>query len=282
MNYLITGSTGNIGGRVVERLLARGHRPRVFVRDAAKAQARFGDRVDVALGDLGDAASLARALVRVDVLFLVNSGPGLEARDEAAAHVARTSGAQRLVKLSSFDAAEQVGTGIWHAQGEARIEGAGIPFVFVRPTGFMDNALYWARGIRGDGVVRSATGDGRIPFVHSDDIADVATAALTSAEWVGQRLPITGPQALSYAEMAAKIGAVIGKSLRYEPMTEAEVAQFQATLGETGAMIEAHLSIYRAIREGRLATVTREVERVLGRPAIGFDRWADEHADAFR
>jgi len=266
----------------VDRLIARGHRPRVFVRDAAKARARFGDRVEVAQGDLGDAASLARALVRVDALFLVNSGPGLEARDEAAAHVAKASGVQRLVKLSSFDAAEQVGTGIWHALGEARIEQSGVPFVFVRPTGFMDNALYWAHGIRSDGVVRSATGDGRIPFAHSDDIADVSLAALTETRWLGQRLPITGPQALSYAEMGAKIGAAIGKSVRYEPMSEAEVAQFQATLGETGAMIEAHLSIYRAIREGRLATVTGDVERVLGRPAVGFDRWVDEHAGAFR
>jgi uncharacterized protein YbjT (DUF2867 family) len=282
VNYLVTGSTGNIGGRVVERLCARGHRPRVFVRDAVKARAHFGERVDVVTGDLGDAASLARALVHVDALFLVNSGPGLEARDEAAAHVAKASGVQRLVKLSSFDAAEQVGTGIWHAQGEAKIERSGVPFVFVRPTGFMDNALHWAHGIRRDGVVRSATGDGRIPFVHSDDIADVSLAALTEPEWLGQRLPITGPEALSYAEMAAKIGSAIGRPLRHAPMSEAEVAQFQASLGETGAMIEAHLSIYRAIREGRLATVTRDVERVLGRPAIGFDRWAEQHADAFR
>jgi (4-alkanoyl-5-oxo-2,5-dihydrofuran-3-yl)methyl phosphate reductase len=278
MNCLITGATGNIGGRVVERLLARGERPRVYVRDIHKARSRFGDRVDVAVGDLADAAALARALAGIDVLFLVNSGPGLEVRDEAAANVARASGVKRLVKLSSFDAEVQVGTGVWHARGEAAIEALGIPFVFVRPTGFMDNALFWAHGIKTHGVVRSATGDGRIPFIHSDDIADVATRALDAPDLLGRRLPITGPEALSYADMTAKIAAAIGRPLRHEAASEADVSRFQAGLGEPPAMIEAHLSIYRAIREGRLATVTHEVERILGRPAIHFDRWVAQHA----
>jgi len=280
--YLVTGATGNIGGRVVDRLVSRGERPRVFARDVAKARARFGGRVDVVAGDLGDAAALARAFAGVDVVLLVNSGPGLEVRDAAAAHVARASGTKRLVKLSSFDAEHQVGTGVWHALGEKAIEAVGVPFVFVRPTGFMDNALFWARGIKERGVVRSSTGDGRIPFVHSDDIADVTLRAMTDGQLVGQRLPITGPGALSYAEMTAKIGAAIGKALRWEAMSDADAARFLATLGEAPAMIEAHQSIYRAIREGRLAGVTREVERVLGRKATGFDRWVEEHAGAFR
>src|SRR5271170_4521580 len=185
MVYLITGATGNIGSRVTDRLLARGERPRVFVRDAEKARARFHDRVDVVVGDLADAASLTRAMSGVDALFLVNSGPGLEVRDDAAAKVASVSGVKRLVKLSSADAAYQVGTGVWHAAGETALRATGIAFAFVRPTGFMDNALFWARSIKAEGVVRSATGDGKIPFIHSDDIADVAAKALTTPEHEG-------------------------------------------------------------------------------------------------
>lgn len=260
---------------------AVGERPRVFARDAERARARFGDSVDVAVGDLADPAALARALTGVEALFLVNSGPGLEQRDEAAAKVAKASGVARIVKLSSYDAEMEVGTGVWHARGEAAIEAVGVPFVFVRPTGFMDNALFWANGIKERGVVRSATGDGRIPFVHGDDIADVSVRALYANDLLGQRLPITGPEALSYAAMTAKIAAAIGRPLRHEDASEAEVARAQAAHGEAPAMIEAHLSIYRAIREGRLATVTRDVERVLGRPAIAFDRWVAEHARAF-
>ncbi len=89
MIYLITGATGDIGSLVVERLIERGERPRVFVRDADKARARYGSRVDIFAGDLADAGTLKPALTGADALLLVNAGPDLAARDEAAAKTAR-------------------------------------------------------------------------------------------------------------------------------------------------------------------------------------------------
>lgn len=282
MTYLITGATGNIGSLVVERLIQRGHRPRVFVRDAEKARARFGDRVDIAVGDLADPGSLAAAFERIDVIFLVNSGHDLAARDEAAAKVAKAVGVNHLVKLSSMDAQQDIGTGVWHARGEAAIRASGIGFMFVQPTGFMVNALYWARSIKADGVVRSSTGEGRIAFIHSDDIADVVTETLTTPEYAGASLPITGPEAMSYGEMTAKIGEAIGKSLKFQPISDEEARRQQIAWGAPEPLVEARLSIFRAIREGRLADVTDHVERVVGRKPLAFDRWARENAAAFR
>jgi uncharacterized protein YbjT (DUF2867 family) len=80
------------GSKVVTCLLERGERPRLFVRDASKARSLFGDRVDIVEGDLGNEASLRRALEGVDKLFLVNSGPQIPARDEIAAKAARRRG----------------------------------------------------------------------------------------------------------------------------------------------------------------------------------------------
>jgi uncharacterized protein YbjT (DUF2867 family) len=282
MNVLVTGATGNIGARVVARLLERGERPRIFIRDAAKARSKFGERVDVSVGDLQDAASMARALVGVEALFVVTSGPDLEQQDASVAKVAKTSGVGRVVKLSSADAAQQVGTGAWHARGETAIRATGVPFVFVRPTGFMDNALLWAHSIKSEGVVRSSTGEGKIPFIHSDDIADVATRALVTADHLGECLPITGPEAFSYAQMSAKIGAAVGRRIVYEALTEDKARRLQAAWGDPPAVVDAHQSIYRAIREGRLGEVTDTVERVLGRSPIPFDRWVEQHVDAFR
>jgi uncharacterized protein YbjT (DUF2867 family) len=279
---LITGATGNVGSLVVERLIARGDRPRIFARDPEKTRARYGDRVDVFLGDLADAATLKPALTGAHAFLLVNSGPELSARDEAAARAAIAAGVKHLVKLSSYDAREQnIGTGVWHAQGESAIRASGIPFTFVQPSGFMSNALFWARSIKAEGVVRSVTGDGKIPFIHSQDIAEVTTAALTSRAYDAQSLPITGPEALSYAEMTAKISAVIGKRIRYQAISDDEERQRMLERGEAADIVAAHLSIYRAIREGRLATVTDTVERVLGRKPMTFDQWLKENATAF-
>jgi (4-alkanoyl-5-oxo-2,5-dihydrofuran-3-yl)methyl phosphate reductase len=281
--YLITGATGNVGSLVVERLIARGDRPRIFVRDRDKARARYSDRVDIFTGDLADAKTLMPALAGADTVFLVNSGPELAALDELTAKTAKAAGVKHLVKLSSYDAREQsVGTGVWHAAGEAAIRASRIPFTLVQPSGFMVNALWWARSIKAEGVVRSAAGNGKIPFIHSDDMADVAIKALTMPEYSGQSLPITGPEALSYADMTAKIGAAIGRRLRFQPISDEEERRKMVNSGDPPKIITAHLSIYRAIREGRLAAVTDTVERILGRQPITFDQWARENAAAFQ
>jgi uncharacterized protein YbjT (DUF2867 family) len=279
--YLVTGATGNIGSRVVERLLRGGERPRVLVRDAAKAARRYGDRVDVRVGDFDDSASLSAAVDGVDVVFLVTAGADLAEKDKRAADVAKSAGVRLLVKLSTDDVAHGVGTGVWHREGEAAIRDSGVGFVFVQPSGFMDNFLNWADAIKADGVIRCAAGEGVIPFIHCDDIADVAIAAMTEPHYAGQSLPVTGPEALSFAEMTAKVGAAIGRELRFEPRSEDDERRAQAAWGSPQAMIEARLSIFRAMRDGRLTAVSDNVTKILGREPISFDQWAQQNAAAF-
>jgi uncharacterized protein YbjT (DUF2867 family) len=281
MSYLITGATGDVGSRVVEYLLRRGKRPRVFVRNETKARSRFGDRVDVFVGDLADPASLRPALEGVDALFLVNTGPQIPALDETAAKVAKAAGVKHLVKLSSMDVQQGLAIGAWHERGEAAVRASGVPFTFVQPTGFMSNLLAWAPSIKAEGVVRASTGDGRRAFIHSDDIAAVATTALTTREYVGESLPITGPEALNYAEVTTKLGAAIGRQLRFQPISDEEARQRHAATGASSPKTEAHVSLWRAIREGRLANITDNIERILGRKPIAMDHWATENAGAF-
>jgi uncharacterized protein YbjT (DUF2867 family) len=285
MTHLITGATGNIGGRVVEGLVARGERPRVFVRDPARARARFGERVDIAVGDLADPKSLANAFAGVETLFLLNSGPQLGERDAAAAQAARAADLKRLVKLSSLGArasGEATAVALWHARGEAAIRATGVPFTFIRSVGFMTNGLAWAGSIKGEGVVRASTGEGRIAMIHPDDIAAVAIAALTTDAHEGQALAVTGPEALTYAEMVAKIGAAIGRPLRFEAIGDEVALQNLLRAGLTGEVAEALVTLWREVREGRVDLVTDDVERVTGRKPITFDAWTRDNAQAFR
>lgn len=282
MNFLITGATGNIGSLVTECLLARSERPRVFVRDAKRARVLFGERVDIRVGDLADASSLITALADVDALFLLNSGSELGERDRIAADAAKAAGVRHLVKLSTLDVHTGVGTGPWHARGEDAIRECGVPFTMVQAAAFMSNALGWASSIRTRNVLRSSTGEGRIAFIHPADIAEVVTHALTTREPENESLVITGPAALSYGEMAARIGAVIGKGIRFESLSDAQARKLALGWAENREYAEALVDIWRAIREGRLTTVSSEVERILGRKPIPFERWAEENAGAFR
>jgi uncharacterized protein YbjT (DUF2867 family) len=283
MNYLITGATGNIGSIVVNRLLDRGERPRVLARDAQKARLRFGDRVDICAGDFSDATSMAAALSGVDAFLLVSSVDDLAARDEVAAKAAKAAGVKHLVKISSMSIPQKtIMTGMWHAQGEAAVRASEVPFTFVRSAGFMENCLQWASSIKSEGVVRSSAGDGKTPVVHSQDIADVATKALTTQAYIGETLPVSGPEMLSYPEMLAKIGAVIGKPLRYEVLSDEEERRQLVARNRPAHMVDAIISIFQATREGRIAGVTDTVERVLGRKPLSFDRWLEQHAAAFQ
>jgi uncharacterized protein YbjT (DUF2867 family) len=282
MKYLITGATGDVGSKVVKQLLQRGERPRVFVRDAAKARAQFGDRVEVFVGDLSDRASLAAALNGIDAFFLVNSGPRIPALDELAAQTAKAAKVSHLVKLSSLDVEQSLAIGAWHERGEAAVRASGIPFTFVRPTGFLSNLLAWAHSIKAEGVVRSSARNGKRPFIHSEDIAAVAVRALTTREYVGQALPITGPEALSFPEVTAKIGAAVGKELQFLPISDEEASRRFSATGASAEEVVAHVELWRAIRENRLATVTDVVQKLLGRQPISLDQWLLESASAFR
>jgi uncharacterized protein YbjT (DUF2867 family) len=283
MTYLITGATGNIGSKVVERLLDRGERPRVLVRNAEKARSLYGDRVDIFVGDFSDSASMTAALTGADAFLLVSSIDDLVARDEVAAKSAKAAGVKHLVKISSLAIPHKnIGTGVWHAQGEAAVLASGVPFTFIRPSGFMENCLWWARSIKSDGIVRSSAGDGKSPVIHSDDIAAVATKALTTQAYIGELLPVTGPELLSYPEMVEKIGTRIGKPLRYEALSDEEERRQLVARNRPPHMVEALGSVFRAMREGRLAQLTDTVERVLGRKPISFDKWVEQNAAAFR
>jgi uncharacterized protein YbjT (DUF2867 family) len=282
MTYLITGATGDVGSKVVRRLIQRGLRPRIFVRDAGKAQSQFADSVDIFAGDLGDSGSLLAALEGVNTLFLVNSGPRIPALDELAAKAAKAAGVKYLVKLSSLDVEQHLALGVWHERGEAAIRASGIPFTFVRPTGFMTNLLAWAHSIRTEGVVRASTGDGGRPFIHPEDIAAVAVEALTTHRYIGEALAITGPEAVSFPQVTARIGTTIGRPLRFEPISDEEASRRFASTGASAEEAAAHVELWRAIREDRLAAVTVGVHRVLGREPVGLDQWLAENAGAFR
>jgi uncharacterized protein YbjT (DUF2867 family) len=283
VKYLVVGATGNIGSRVTQRLIARGERPSVFARNARKAKVLFRDQVDVHAGDLDTpGSSLQAALTGVEGIFLVSDGPELDTRDRKVAFAAKSAGVRHVVKLSTLDVGTGVGTGKWHALGEAAVRESGVAFTFIQAAGFMSNALGWSDAIREEGVLRSSTGKGKIAFIHPEDIADVATAALTTRDHDGQSLVITGPEALSYGEMAATIGGAIGKPVQYEELSDQQAfASVVAWAGE-GPYADALVDIWRAVREGRLATVSDGVKQVTAREPIPFDQWAEENADAFQ
>jgi uncharacterized protein YbjT (DUF2867 family) len=283
VKYLVIGATGNIGSRVAQRLVDVGARPSVFVRSAKRARALFGNHVDIHTGDLEKpGSSLATALAGADGIFLVTEGADLEKRDRAVSLAALHAGVRHVVKLSTLDVRTGIGTGPWHRRGENAVLESGLAYTFIQAAGFMSNALGWSESIRRDGVLRSSTGRGKIAFIHPDDIAAVAIVALTTRSYDDQALVITGPEALSYEEMAATIGKAIGEPIGFEEISDRQAYTDAVEWAGKGPYVDALVDIWRAVREGRLDTMTDGVSRVTGREPIPFAQWAAENAALFQ
>jgi uncharacterized protein YbjT (DUF2867 family) len=198
-----------------------------------------------------------------------------------AANAAKLMGVKKIVKLSSLDVEHGLAIGDWHKQGEAAIRSSGVPFTFVRPTGFMSNLLAWSHSIKTEQVVRSSTADGRRPFIHSEDIAAVSIEALLTDAYLGQEIPITGPESLTFGEATAIIAKAIGRPLKFESISDEEARERYASISGSVEETEAHVALWRAIREGRVATITYDVERILGRKPITLDQWAAQKKASF-
>jgi uncharacterized protein YbjT (DUF2867 family) len=108
------------------------------------------------------------------------------------------------------------------------------------------------------------------------DIAAMAALALLTDELVGQKIPLTGPQALTNAELVDIIGTVVGRRLRYREISSELVREHFTGLGISAEFADAYLAFLSATME-KQALVTREVVKILGRPAESFARWVADH-----
>jgi uncharacterized protein YbjT (DUF2867 family) len=108
------------------------------------------------------------------------------------------------------------------------------------------------------------------------------TKTLTEQYFVGRSVPITGPEALSFSEVTARIGAALGKPLKFIAISDEEARRRYSVVSGSVEETEAHVALWRAIREQRLASVSDNVEQIVGRKAIALDQWVTENIEAFR
>jgi uncharacterized protein YbjT (DUF2867 family) len=268
---LVTGATGAVGGRVARLLAARGEDLRLLVRDPARAPNLAG--AEVAVGDYSNPPSLPAAFAGVDVAFLVSgyARPGERWRLHVnAADAARAAGVPRIVYLSFQGAAPDSAFAFArdHDQTEEHIRSLGVPFTFLRPNLYLDEVPNF---FGDEGVVRGPAGDGRAAWVSRDDLAAVVVAVLTSDGHENAAYEVPGPEALSLAETAERLSALVGRRLSYQPETREEALAWRGKLGAPDWEVDAWVSSYEAIAAGELAPVSPTVPRLTGSPAVGLE-----------
>jgi (4-alkanoyl-5-oxo-2,5-dihydrofuran-3-yl)methyl phosphate reductase len=277
---LVVGASGTVGSTVVRELIEAGAPVRVLSRDAARVGKLGG--VELALGDLSRPATLPPAFAGVEKVFLVTTGPA--PLEVAAIDAARTAGVRHLVKLSSMGFGPErdaLGIGNWHRAVEAHLAASGMAWTVLLAGGFASNALGWAPTLRAQGMAFGATGEGQVAVVDPRDLGAVAARVLREPGHEGRRYELTGPEALGAAQQVALLGAAVGAPWRFVDVPPAAAREGMVQAGMPAPLAEAMLEVMAAIRAGRAATVTGDVERILGRTPRTFATWARDHAGAF-
>ncbi|HEY5847441.1 MAG TPA: NmrA family NAD(P)-binding protein [Microlunatus sp.] len=282
---LVTGATGSVGAHVTTLLRERGTPVCALVRDAHRATEILGEGVQLAVGDFEDAGSIRAALTAVDTLFLAcgNVADQVEYECRAIDEAAR-AGVRRIVKLSALGADIGAPVAFWHGHGliEQHLRASGVPAVMLRPTFSMGNLLGAADQVRHLGALFAPAAAARIAMIHPADVAAVAIVALSDADHEGSTYVLTGPEAITYAQVAADLSAATGQPVGYVDIpTEAAVSGLVQAGVPPFAAAEI-VKVYETLRDGGQSQTTRTVEAVSGQPARSFSEYARDHAPDFR
>lgn len=266
---VMTAPTGTIGARLRPLLLARGH-------TVATLSARHGE---VPPRDL-----LAETLSGADAVFLAcGNVPGQVDYEKSLIDAAARAGVGRLVKLSARGASlgSPVAYWHWHAQIEQHLEDSGLPATILQPGFLMTNLLAAADQVRATRMLFAPAGAAGIAMVDPDDVAEVAAALLASDEHVGGRQVLTGPEPLTYDDVAQALSAATGQHIGYAdvPPEAARAGMLEAGLPEYAAEQVVH--VFEALRHGSQATTTGRVQEITGRAPRTFADFAQRYADAF-
>ncbi len=286
---LITGATGNNGREIVKLLSRTGVPCRALVRSSEKASSVSGlPGVEIAYGDFAQAETLAPALDGIDKALLISSAdPRLPELQANFIHAAKGAGVPYVVKFSgawSMGGADLRAWSFarWHADAEKILEDSGLAFTHLQPNQFMQVYLRFQPTIAAQGKFFAACKDSRVSPVDIRDIAAVAVAVLTGSGHEGKSYVLTGPESLTYSEVADKVSAAVGKKITY---VDVPLEQARKTMADSGApkwFVDGQMEQYQVRLKGYQAAVTTTVSEVAKKAPITFDQFARDHAWYFR
>lgn len=257
MTILVTGATGNIGRKVVDRLLDLGVEDiRALTTDPAKANLPAG--VQVVTGFLGKPETLSVALADVDRVYLAPFPRTIGITLEMMA----AAGVSYVVALS--------GGAHWQEHADT-VAAAAVPNTQLGPGEFCENFAMWASQIK-TGVVRDMQPDAVQSPVSMNDIARVAAHLLADRRdaHLGQMYELTGPESLTRAEIARQIGVGLGTSVEMQRCSRAEAEELLRPVMGDGA--HWYLDLFDQTAEPQAAN--DNVERLTGTPAESMAQWA--------
>ena len=275
---LVIGGSSKIGSTLLDLLVNQNGSVRMLVRDH-RERSRAVVGVEVVTGDLAEKPSLNAAMGGIDKVFLLSSPhPDAVTWHANAIDAARESGV-RLVVRSSILGAGGAATGEFitsHTASDEYLAASGVDYVILRPNLFQQNVPESTiPSIDASGQFYVNAGDAKLSMVDTRDVAAVAAAVLTEPGHEGATYDITGPEALSYHDVAIRLSEALGRDIRYIEVSDDASRSTLSGFGMTAWFMDALVGLYQNYRRsgqgGYAARVTETVLRITGRPPRTLD-----------
>jgi len=287
---LVTGATGTVGSEVVKQLSSAEQKVRAAVHSATRFSSKGKLKgIELTEIDYNNPETLGEAFKGTNKLFLLTpSSPKAAELATNLVNEAKKAGIRHIVKQSVMgaDTSLEVEHLRLHRQAEKIIEESGIPFTFLRPNDFMQNFInFYGPTIKSNNAFYLPAEDAKVSFVDVRDIAAVAVKTLTdsaNSKHIGKAYTITGPEALSYHQVAEILSQASGRKIDYVNVSEEVTRQGMKDMGWDDWLIKTTLQLFDLYRKGYVSQVSSAVEEVLERKSISFTRFAKDYTQAFR
>lgn len=286
---IVTGATGHLGWRIVEKLLQRvpAEQVGVSVRSPEKAGALVARGVRVGFGDFDDPASLRRSWAGAQRLLLVSSNVAAVGGDAVEQHaraiaIAKEVGVERIFYTSQIASSPNslFPPARDHAATEALLAASGIAWTAMRHGFYAQSALAMqAEGLK-NGVI-AAPADGPVAWTTHDDLAEADAALLAGERTIdGPTPPLTGSATSDLADIAAIASSKREASVSRKFISLGDLASNARANGIPEGAVEIMLGYYRAAQAGEFANVDPTLASILGRqPTTMADFIASQMAD---
>jgi uncharacterized protein YbjT (DUF2867 family) len=279
---LVTGATGKVGSEAVRVLRQQDVPVRALVRDPQKAQTMAEAGAELVVGDFDDPTSLLAAMDGVSSVLLTSPG-GEPVQELNVVDAAARAGVEHVVKLTSKASPDSpVARQRWHAQIEQGLAASGLAHTLMRSNAFMQNTLMVAPSIAKTSSFSSSIGTGRVGMSDARDVGAVAAALVADPTGhAGKTYWLSGPELLTYADVAAVLSRLLGRTVTFQPRSRSEDETEMVSAGlpqPVAAMNALALSLFA---DGDAEWLSPDMATLLGRPARSYEQFATDNLAAF-
>ncbi|MEJ2196893.1 MAG: SDR family oxidoreductase [Ignavibacteriaceae bacterium] len=281
LKVLVTGATGNTGSLLVPALLRAGIDVRIFVRDEAKAEPLKDLGAEVVTGDLDQPETISPAVKNIDKIYLLTwNGETQLQQAKNVINAAKDAGNPHLIRHSMWgpENSRIIKQGY---EIDEIIKSSGLPWTILKPTFYMQNTMMAAQTISSDGVIYWDMKDGKLGMIDVRDIADSAFAVITGDGHEGKSYILTGPEAISFNDVAKAFSKVLDKEVKYVNVPGEASLQAMVGMGVPEWIAKGYLELSEGFSENFAYSTTNNVEILAGHPARSFDQFVKDFAQVF-